>query len=352
MSLKGKILLFGIGWLALISALHAYLNVNWGAVLNEYRPPAKRKITVAYIPVTCQLTCPVTDYISKLSEHGEVFLPRLFQGFPEIKEALISNKVQAAFIVAPLAIALRAQGVPIKVVYLGHRYGSSVVVRKNGPIKTFADMRGRTAAIPSRFSDERLLIFRAMKVWGMKKGDIKMVEMAPPDVASALATGAIDAFSMGEPFPSQAEMAGYGRILFQAREYWPDYMSCILVVQQDLIDKRPDVVQALVDGIARSGLWLDKSKPHREDAADFVGRFYYNQKPALLRWALTKPLDRVTYTPLAPYKADFDLVRDLMIETGVLEKKINFDEYTDTRFSDGARSETAWKYEAGTATAR
>jgi NitT/TauT family transport system substrate-binding protein len=191
-----------------------------------------------------------------------------------------------------------------------------------------------------------------MKAWGIKPGEIKMVEMAPPDVASALATGAIDAFSMGEPFPSQAEMGGYGRVLFQAREYWPDYMSCILVVQQDLIDKRPDVVQALVDGIARSGLWLDKSKPHREDAADFVGRFYYNQKPALLRWALTKPLDRVTYTPLAPFKADFDLVRDLMMETGVLDKKIDFNEYTDTRFSDGARSETAWKYEAGMATAR
>jgi NitT/TauT family transport system substrate-binding protein len=352
MSLKRKILLFAFGWLVLISALHGYLNVNWSAVLNDYRPPGRRKITVAYIPVTCQLTCPVTDYISKLSEHGEVFLPRLFQGFPEIKEALIANRVQAAFIVAPMAIALKAQGVPIKVVYLGHRYGSAVVVRKTGPIKTLADMRGRTIAIPSRFSDERLLIFRAMKAWGIKPGEIKMVEMAPPDVASALATGAIDAFSMGEPFPSQAEMGGYGRVLFQAREYWPDYMSCILVVQQDLIDKRPDVVQALVDGIARSGLWLDKSKPHREDAADFVGRFYYNQKPALLRWALTKPLDRVTYTPLAPFKADFDLVRDLMMETGVLDKKIDFNEYTDTRFSDGARSETAWKYEAGMATAR
>ncbi|MGA2576517.1 MAG: ABC transporter substrate-binding protein [Bryobacteraceae bacterium] len=352
MSLKRRILLFTFGWLVLISALHGYLNVNWSAVLNDYRPAERRKISVAYIPVTCQLTCPVTDYISKLSEHGEVFLPRLFQGFPEIKEALISNKMQAAFIVAPMAIALKAQGVPIKVVYLGHRYGSAVVVRKTGPIKTFADMRGRTIAIPSRFSDERLLIFRAMKAWGMKASEIKMVEMAPPDVASALATGAIDAFSMGEPFPSQAEMGGYGRVLFQAREYWPDYMSCILVVQQDLIDKRPDVVQALVDGIARSGLWLDKSKPHREDAADFVGRFYYNQKPALLRWALTKPLDRVMYTPLAPYKADFDLVRDLMMETGVLDKKIDFDEYTDTRFSDGALSETAWKYEAGMATAR
>ncbi len=352
MSLRNKLLYSALAWIVVTTALHAWLNVNWGAVLNNYRPLAKRKITVAYIPVTCQLTCPVTDYISKFSQNGELFLPRMFQGFPEIKEALISNKVQAAFIVAPMAIALKAQGVPIKVVYLGHRYGSAVVVRKDGPIHTFADMRGRTVAIPSRFSDERLILFRAMKVWHMKPGDIKMVEMAPPDVSGALAAGAIDAFSMGEPFPSQAEMAGYGRILFQAREYWPDYMSCILVVRQDLIDNRPDVVQVLVDGIARSGLWLDKGKPQRENAADFVGRFYYNQKPALLRWALTKPMDRVMYSPLAPRRADFDMVRDLMIETVVLEKRISFDEYADTRFSDRASIQTAWKYEPGTGRAQ
>jgi NitT/TauT family transport system substrate-binding protein len=353
MSTKSKILLAGFGWLTLISAAHAYLNVNWGAILNEYRPVEKRKITVAYIPVTCQLTCPVTDYISKMSKGGEIFLPRMFQGFPEIKEALISNKIQAAFIVAPLAIALRAQGVGVKVVYLGHRYGSAVVVKKNGPIKTFADMRGRTIAIPSRFSDERLLVFRAMKVFGIKPSEIKMLEMAPPDVAGALAAGAIDAFVMGEPFPSQAELGGYGRILFQAREYWPDYMSCILVVQQELIDKHPEIVQELVDGIARSGLWLDKGgKPHREDAADFVGRFYYNQKPAILRWALTKPIDRVMYTPLAPRKPDFDMVRDLMMETGVLAKKIEFEDYADTRFSDVASAQTPWRYEPGLAMAQ
>jgi NitT/TauT family transport system substrate-binding protein len=352
MSFKGRIVLGAAAWLVLITALHGYLNVNWDAVLNSYRPPEKRKIIVGYLPVTCQLTCPVTDYISKYSESGEMFLPRMFQGFPEIKEALISNKIQAAFIVAPLAIELAAQGVPIKVVYLGHRYGSAVVVRKDGPIHTFADMRGRTIAIPSRFSDERLLLFRAMKVYGIKPGEIKMVEMAPPDVAGALQAKAIDAFVMGEPFPSQAEMAGFGRVLFQAKQYWPDYMSCILVVRQSLIDNRPEVVQTLVDGIARSGLWLNDSKPNREDAADFVGRYYYHQKPALLRWALTKPMDRIVYTRLAPRKADFDMVRDLMIETGVLDKKIPFSAYTDTRFSEGAVAETAWKYRPGDAVAK
>ena len=112
-------------------------------------------------------------------------------------------------------------------------------------------------------------------------------------------------------------------------------MSCILVVRQDLIDSRPDVVQVLVDGIARSGLWLDTSKPHREDAADFVGRFYYNQKPALLRWALTKPMDRVTLQPACSSKGGLRYGprhddRNRCVE----HRSSNFSDYADTRFSD------------------
>jgi len=274
----------------------------------------------------------------------------MFQGFPEIKEALMSNRMQAGFMVAPMAIALRAQGVPIKIVYLGHRYGSAVVVARNGPIRTFADLRGKTVAIPSRYSDERLIIFKALKQNGMSANDVKMVEMAPPDVAGALAAGAVDAFSMGEPYPSQAEMAGFGRVLFQAREYWPDYISCVLVVRQDVIDNRPEAVQVLVDGIARSGLWLDdppKRRAHRVHAADFVGRYYYRQNPALLLWALTKPLDRVMYEPLTPLRGDFELIVRLMVETGVLEKPIAFEDFVDPRFAEGASHATEWKYEAG-----
>ena len=61
--------------LALVSGLHAYLNVNWSSLLNDYLPEDKRKFNVAYIPVTCHLACPVTDYISKFSEAGEIFPP-------------------------------------------------------------------------------------------------------------------------------------------------------------------------------------------------------------------------------------------------------------------------------------
>ena len=41
-----------------------------------------------------------------------------------------------------------------------------------------------------------------------------------------------------------------------------------------------------------------------------------------------------------------------MIETGVLDKKIESSEYAVTRFSDGAVSQTAWKYESGISTVK
>ena len=348
----GKRILLGLFlWTTTISALHLSLNFDWSVVLNDQLPENRRKFNVAFIPVTCHLACPVTDYITRRAVTGNLFIPRMFQGFPEIKEALIANKMQAAFMVAPMAIALKAQGVPIRIVYLGHRYGSAIVVHKNGAIKEFPDIRGRIIASPSRFSDERLMVFKAFKKYNIDPKAVRMVEMAPPDVAGALAARAIDAFSMGEPYPSQAEIGGFGRVLFHARELWPDYMSCVLVVRQDMIDHRPDAVQTLVDGIARSGLWLEKGRPYREHAADFTARFYYNQDPRLLRWALTNPLDRVMYTPLTPLKNDFDMVRDLMIETGVLDHKIEFGEYTDVSFAESKKNRIAWKYEPGDATA-
>jgi len=293
----------------------------------------------------------VTDYVSRRTVSGNIFLPRKFQGFPEIKEALIAGRMQAAFMVAPMAIALRSQGVPIKIVYLGHRYGSAVVVRSDGPVRTVKDLAGKTLAIPSRFSDEHLILVRALAANGLPRAAVRMIEMPPPDVVGALAVDAIDGFSMGEPFPGQAEMGGFGRVLFKAQEYWPDYMSCVVVVREDAIDRRPSAVQELVDGIARSGLWLDQGAANRDYAADFVGRYYYNQPPALLRWVLTRDLTRVVYSPLAPRKADFDLVRDLMVETGLIDRPIQFEEYVDTRFADGASGARPWVFTATSARA-
>jgi hypothetical protein len=48
-----KRILFAVSaWLVAISALHAWLNVNWSVLLNDRLPESQRKLNVAYIPVT------------------------------------------------------------------------------------------------------------------------------------------------------------------------------------------------------------------------------------------------------------------------------------------------------------
>jgi hypothetical protein len=48
-----KRLIIGAGaWLAAITAAHLALNVNWPVLLNDRLPEGRRKLNVAYIPVT------------------------------------------------------------------------------------------------------------------------------------------------------------------------------------------------------------------------------------------------------------------------------------------------------------
>lgn len=297
----------------------------------------RAEFTVGFLPVTCHLTCPVTSWVSDHSTQGTRFQAQKFTDFPSMKEALIARKIDATFMIAPLAMKIAADGQPVKIVYLGHRDGSALVVGKESAIHDFADLKGKKVAIPSRFSNQALLMQRMMKKHGMKAGDIDLREVPPPEHPSALASNAVDAFIVGEPNCAKAELEGYGRVLYFMKDLWPEFISCVLVVRQEVIDQRRDLVEELVRGIATSGKWLDEDRltgaQHRKDAALVVGTQFYNQKPEVLEYVLTKPLDRVTYTNLKPPRATFDEIMDLALETGAFTKRMAFEEYCDTSFA-------------------
>ena len=171
------------------------------------------ELTVGYLPVTCHLTCPVTDFATKTTTTSTRFVSQRYTDFPTVVESLKARKVDATFILAPLAMVLREQGVPIHIVYLGHRDGSTVIVPKNSTAQSIRDLRGKTFARPSRFSNQYLVITKLMEDEGMRIDDINFVDMAPPDMPAALAAGAIDAYFVGEPFAAKSELAGTGRVL-------------------------------------------------------------------------------------------------------------------------------------------
>ena len=131
-------------------------------------------------------------------------------------EAFKAGRLQACFFIAPLAMKLREQGVPVKIAYLGHRDGSTIMVRKDDPATSLRDLRGKQFAIPSKYSNQYLVLTKLMQDQGLTRDDFKFIEMPPPDMPGALAVGAIDAYFVGEPHAARAELEGTGRVLYHS----------------------------------------------------------------------------------------------------------------------------------------
>ena len=288
----------------------------------------RETLAVGFLPVTCHLTCPVTDFASKTSPSTR-FESQRFTDFPTVVETMKSGRLQASFMIAPLAMKLREQGLKVKIAYLGHRDGSTVMVRSDlTQVKTLKDLKGMTFAIPNKASNQNLVIRKLIKDQGLSPDDIRFVELPPPDMPGALATKAIDAYFIGEPHAARAELDGTGRILYHAKDIWPHFISCVLVVTEKLIEERPGVVKDLVRGIAESGEWAET---HRLEAARLVSP-YFRQDEKLLRHVLTQPPDRVSYRMLTPADDEMQLIADMALEAGVLERHLDVHDLVDRQF--------------------
>jgi NitT/TauT family transport system substrate-binding protein len=328
--MKSALLRWGLGAVAAVLVLGLLRTKPWlrpGEGARGEGPRGRETLRVGFLPVTCHLTCPVTDYASKTSRTMR-FESQRFTDFPTMVETVKSGRLEATFMIAPLAMKLREQGLPVRIAYLGHRDGSTVMVRKDLPVKTLKDLMGHTFAIPSKYSNQNLVIRKLMKDEGVDPAEIRFVEMPPPDMPGALASKAIDAYFVGEPHAARAELDGSGRVLYHAKDIWPHFISCVLVVTERLIADRPAVVRELVRGIAESGEWAET---HRLDAAKVVSP-YFRQDEALVRYVLTQPKDRVSYRMLTPGDDEIQRIADMGFEAGILEQHLDVKGLVDRSF--------------------
>ncbi len=299
-SIPGGWLLLGgaAGWLLLISVLHFWLNFDHGS---------KRVVAMGYMPVITNMAAPLLDYVSK--ENKDLYFKALkFSSFAEMAEALRNDEIQAAFMIAPLAVVLHQQGEGVKIVYIGNRHESSLVVRKGLNVRSFSDLAGKTIAVPMRYSGHNLSILQLMKKNGIT-GKIDVVELNPPDMASALISGSLDGYYVGEPFAAQTLMNGSADLVFHVEDVWPSFICNLVIVKEDLIAKEPGIVRMLVQGAIRSGLWAEK---HPEQAAEIAAR-YWSQPVELVQYALSHPPGRIVFDQYIPKKEEIQKIADLMV---------------------------------------
>jgi NitT/TauT family transport system substrate-binding protein len=289
---------------------------------------ASGRLTVGGLPVTCNLTLPIA-----CSAKSGAFEFSKYSGWPEIKEALMTGHIQAAYMLAPLVMDLTDRKIPLKIVSLGHRSGAVIMVRTDSAYKRFAELRGKRIAIPSRFAVDFLFLRKMLARENMSPKDVQIIEMAPPDMPAALYANAVDAYCTGEPFGAAAQRAGYARPLSMTRDEWRNYICCVLTVREELIKSDRPLVQDLVNHVQAAGSWLDATPANRAKAAAIAaGRKFFNQDPKVIQFVMDNPADRVTYGDLRMIRSEFDELMKLSIEAGTLKRPVAFEQYVDESF--------------------
>jgi NitT/TauT family transport system substrate-binding protein len=167
-----------------------------------------------------------------------------------------------------------------------------------------------------RYSGHNLELLRKLQKEGLSD-EVKVVEMNPPDMASALFAGALDAYFVGEPFAAQTIRAGASTKLYHAEELCPDFICNLLIMRDKTIKKNPEAVTRLVQGAVKSGFWASK---HPAEAAEIVST-YWNQPVELITWALTTPPGRFEYTQYIPYRKELQHMANLMVRFNMLDDK-------------------------------
>lgn len=306
---------------------------------------ASSALVVAGLPVTCNLTLPVACVARAGNNRATAGAPKVefeyskFNGWPEIKEALMAGRVQAAYMLAPLVMDLADKRIPVKIVSLGHRSGAVIMVRTDSPHRKFKDLAGKRVAIPSRFAVDFLFLRKMLAQEGMSPKDIQIVEMPPPDMPAALFAKAVDAYCTGEPFGAAAQRAGYARPLRMTRDEWRNYICCVLTVREELIQQNRPLVQDLVNHVQGAGHWLDLQQANREKAILIAaGRRFFNQDPAILRFVMENPSDRVTYGDLRMIRSEFEELMQLSVEARTLKAPIAYEKYIDDSFVKAAKA--------------
>jgi NitT/TauT family transport system substrate-binding protein len=305
-SLPLRITILSIAWLVLISGLHYALNVYEG----------KRKVVqFGYMPVITNMAAPLLDHASRDTD-GIRFKSLKFSSFAEMAEALRNDHIQAAFIIAPLSIVLRQQGEDIKVVYIGNRHESTLVAKKDLQARSLADLAGKTIAVPMRFSGHNLGLRQQLAKEGLLDS-IRIVEMNPPDMASAMTTGALDAYFVGEPFAAQTIQSGDASLLLRVEDIWPGFICNLVIVKRSLIETDPEAVQSMVNGAVRSGIWAQNNI----DAAAEIAAKYWNQPIDLIKYALTETPNRILFNKFIPKASEMQEIADLMVEFELASSK-------------------------------
>ncbi len=124
--------------------------------------------------------------------------------------------------------------------------GMAVVARKDGPIASLKDLRGKRVAIwPG--STQEVFILERLRTEGMTIRDVKSVRVSFSEMPTALARGDVDAYVGAEPGPGNSLATGVGKIVEYPYSTAMGSLNMILATHRDTIEQKPDLARVVLN---------------------------------------------------------------------------------------------------------
>jgi two-component system, oxyanion-binding sensor len=216
--------------------------------------------------------------------------------FPAFDLAMIlSVGGQAIAVSAELARKMRERG---------HGFGFDDPVAAREVLMAVAPGPLRVG-VPFPFSTQAELVRHWLRGTDLEP-QVSIHTVPPPQMASAMAAGEVDAFCVGEPWASYAVETGVGALLLAGRAIWAAPPEKGLVLTRDFANTRPEETGRLMRAVWRACRWLDQPG-NRSTAAEILSRpEYLNLPPELSERGL---LGRLHVTATGEVRSYPDFIR-------------------------------------------
>lgn len=134
--------------------------------------------------------------------------------------------------------------------YRGSSQGSAILVHKDSPIQSIADLKGRKLAF-KRGSSAHNVTVKVLRKGGLELSDVTSLDLAPPDAAAAFKNGSIDAWSIWDPYTAIAEADPQTRVLTTAEgivDSWSYFLG-----NGDFAAENGDLIVEVIDELKKVG---------------------------------------------------------------------------------------------------
>jgi ABC-type nitrate/sulfonate/bicarbonate transport system substrate-binding protein len=253
-----------------------------------------------------------------------------FQGTSVMSQALIVGALDCATQgVLPIAQGAANGTLPVYIIaqHVGEKPGSFSVfwaVKEDSPIKTVADLKGKTVGISIIGGGTQGPFNLMLKKNGVgPEKDIKLVEVSFPLSEEAIRSGRVDAANMNQPFAARAEAKGGIRKLFALEEALPNIVHIVEACRKDFVDKNPEPVKAYIRDFTKA---LKMALANRAETMNVVSEITKVPVPVLDPYLL-KSNDFAREPGGGPNFAGIQAMLDVYTDTGMINKKLDANQF-------------------------